>query len=692
MVLAIAALLAAQSVARPVVVRHDGQPVAGASIECASAKTTTGPEGRATITVPADGCTLLVTREGLAPFSLPIKAEPQPIEVILDEAPDVEEAVVVTATRGGRLAADQALRVEVVAREEIEEKLLMTPGDIVMLLNETTGIRLQATSPALGGASVRIQGLAGRYTPVLTDGLPINSTQVASLGLLQIPPMDLRQVEVIKGAASALYGAAALGGVINLVTRPPGDERVRELLVNATSRGGADAIAWLAGPATGRWGYTLLAGVHTQSLADVDRDGWADVPRYRRVIVRPRAVFEGDGRNLDVRGGFTRESRTGGFADGRYVQSVDTTRADAGVVARITAGAAVVSVRASLSSVAHTHRYGADPYEDRHDALFGEVSLSRALGRHLLVLGGAVERQSYGNGQLPAFDYGWTIPGLFVQDDWTVHPRWTLSLSARADHHPEFGAFVSPRVSSLVRAAGWDVRGSIGVGFHAPTPLADEVDDVGLGRVIPPDDLKAERGVSVSVDATRRIGVVEMTGSVFSSRIEHALAVAADGDRLRLSSRPQPTRTSGAEIFARLRRGSVVVTASHAWTRATEVEPTGERDVVPLTPRAAWGVVAAWERHGRARIGVEIYRTGRQRLEDNLFAAESQPYTIVGWLAERRIGRYRLFVNFENLTGVRQSEFAPLIRPAPSATGRYTVDAWAPLDGRTVNAGVWIRF
>src|SRR5207245_5930707 len=96
-------------------------------------------------------------------------------------------------------------------QEEIEEKLMMTPGDITMMLNEMGGLRVQTTSPGLGAASVRIQGMKGRYTRFLSDGLPLFGQQGGGLGLLQIPPMDLGQVEVIKGAASALYGAGAIG-------------------------------------------------------------------------------------------------------------------------------------------------------------------------------------------------------------------------------------------------------------------------------------------------------------------------------------------------------------------------------------------------------------------------------------------------------------------------------------------------
>ena len=87
--------------------------------------------------------------------------------------PPVRVAVTITSSSisigrprtGGRID-DQPMRVEVLDREEIEEKMLMTPGDIVMMLNEMGGMRVQTTSPSLGAASVRIQGMRGRYTRV----------------------------------------------------------------------------------------------------------------------------------------------------------------------------------------------------------------------------------------------------------------------------------------------------------------------------------------------------------------------------------------------------------------------------------------------------------------------------------------------------------------------------------------------
>src|SRR6476620_4342221 len=245
----------------------------------------------------------------------------------------VEESVtVVASTRTDKRLEDQPMRVEVLGREEIEEKMLMTPGDIVMMLNEMGGMRVQTTSPSLGAASVRIQGMRGRYTRVLSDGLPLFG-DVGGLGLLQIPPMDLGQVEVIKGVASALYGAGAMGGVVNLLSRRPGSEHQEELLFNRSTRGATDAVTFLSGPLSRGWGASLMGGGHWQETDDVDGDAWADLAGYGRAVVRPRVFWDnGNGRTFFATTGFTFEDREGGTVQGEvlaatgqpYVEALET--------------------------------------------------------------------------------------------------------------------------------------------------------------------------------------------------------------------------------------------------------------------------------------------------------------------------------------------------------------------------------
>jgi iron complex outermembrane receptor protein len=268
----------------------DRRPVEAAQVSAREIRGVTNSAGEAVLGLLPGRHVLRVEKFGIATAedTIVLRAGADTaVTFTVREAAVEHEAIIISSTRAERRIEDEPIRVEVVAREEVEEKLLMTPGDIAMLLNETAGLRVQPTAPSLGGASVRILGLRGRYTHILSDGLPLFGAQTGALGPLQIPPMDVRQVEGIKGVASALYGASALGGVVNLISRRPGEEREREVLLNQSTLGGSDAILWAAQQLSAAWGYSLLASGHRQSAADVDDDGWADVPSFRRGVSGP---------------------------------------------------------------------------------------------------------------------------------------------------------------------------------------------------------------------------------------------------------------------------------------------------------------------------------------------------------------------------------------------------------------------
>jgi iron complex outermembrane receptor protein len=153
------------------------------------------------------------------------------------------------------------------------------------------------------------------------------------------------------------------------------------------------------------------------------------------------------------------------------------------------------------------------------------------------------------------------------------------------------------------------------------------------------------------------------------------------------------TRIRGSELLLRYRKNHFVVTGSYVLTDATEPAESGSaQEAVPLTPRHTAGMVAMWEQHGKGRVGLEAYYTGRQRLEDNPYRTHSRSYVELGVLGEIVLGKVRLFINAENLLNVRQTRYDPLLLPRRAENGRYTVDVWAPTDGFIVNGGVRIQF
>ena len=634
-----------------------------------------------------------------------VQAEEHLDQKVSDEHEEAEESeeIVVQATRSRRRVQDEPIRVEVISQEEIAEKLLMRPGNIAMLVNETGGLRVQVTAPSLGAANIRVQGMDGRYTQLLADGLPLYGGQASSLGVLQIAPTDLGQVEVIKGAASALYGPSALGGVINLVSRRPGDEPEAEVLLNATSRNGQDLTAYAASPIGNGLSASLTGGYHRQSRQDLDDEGWTDMPRYKRWSVRPRLFWEGsEGASLFVTAGTMTEDRVGGTLPGEtapdgqpFVQAQYTRRFDTGIVGAMPLkGVGTLNLRASGMTQRHDHQYGDVAEDDRHGSAFGEASVAGGTDKTPWVAGLAVQLDRFRSETFPEFDYTYKVPALFGQVEHDATDELTLAASGRLDVHNEFGTQFSPRLSLLYKPGPWRVRASVGRGFYAPTPFVEEIEEAGLSRLEPLGELEAETAQSASVDVGYARGAVEASVTLFASNVDNAVRLEPTApDRVRLVNVDRQTRTRGAELLLRYRWKQFHVSGSYVYTKATEPDLDGNgRRATPLTPKHTGGLVAIWEDHDKGRIGIEAYYTGRQQLDENPYRSESRPYVHLGVLGELVVGKARLFVNAENLLGVRQTKYDPLLLPQRAPDGRWTVDVWAPTDGFVVNGGIRLRF
>ena len=686
-------------------VTAESGPVPGADVTINGQSIRTGQDGSVNTSIALGNVKISVAKAGFYPANTSLVADTArewTVQVELEPQKAVEEQIKVYATRNDVRIQDSPLHVEVLQREEIEEKMLMTPGDIVMMLNEMGGMRVQTTSPSLGAASVRVQGMRGRYTSFLSDGLPLFGQQGAGLGLLQIPPMDLGQVEVIKGNASALYGGAAMAGVVNLISRRPAPEPVHEFLVNRSTLGATDVSLFMASPLSTHWSASLLGGGHWQERRDVDGDGWADLAGYGRGVARPRFFWDDkNGRTALLTGGITYENRSGGTvpdavlpATGApYSEALNTRRYDfGGNVQWLIENRYVVTARFSVTDQRHRHQFGDVTEKDRHELLFSEVSIKGSSGRNTWVAGAAAQRDAYRPLDVSRFTYTYVVPGIFIQDDLHIASWLSVSASARADFHNRYGAFLSPRLSALLRWANWTMRMSVGQGFFAPTALTEETEAAGLSRLSLPAPLLAERGRTASIDLTRSFGPLSVTTTLFASNISHPVYVDR-GAIYRIINLSEPSRNRGAELLATWRKAPFTATASYTYVRSSELDPTVGRAEVPLTPRHSFGLVGMWEKEGIARFGIECYYTGQQRLEYNPYRGFSSPYFIVGAMGERKVAAHvKLFLNLENLANVRQSRWNPMLLPSRASDGRWTVDAWAPVDGRVINGGARFVF
>jgi iron complex outermembrane receptor protein len=598
--------------------------------------------------------------------------------------PAEEEGTVVASTRTGGRTDGQAVPIAVVGRDHIEAGMLRAPGDILTLFNGMPGLRMQTTSPVLGTTILRMQGLPGQYTRLLLDGVHLYGDRPGGYTLPRIPPMDLDRAEIIKGPASAFYGSDSLAGAVNLLSRKPGKEPSREFLFSQSARNATDGVLWISSLPTGSWSRTFLAGGHRQEETDVDHDGWSDVAGYARGAVRQRVFWDNQqGRSAAGVAGVTFETREGGSAFAR--ESLETKTADGGLSGEMMLeNGSILAGAGSLFVQSRTRDFSDGREHERHQSATLEITLRGATTRHTWLAGIAADWYAIRSDGLPS-GYVSTRPGIFVHDDLTVAPWLVVSGSARLDHHNLYGLLWSPRGSALVRGGRWAARLSAGQGYFTPRPLTEETEAAGLARLTIEEPLEVDTARNVSADLTHTTRATRLTLSVFRSKIDDPAQI--DRATYTLRTETEPIVTRGVEVLGRGRRGPFSVIGTYTYVRTRQ---HGGRELA-LTPRHSAGLIAAAEA-GRSRIGVEVLFTGEQQLDANPYRSTSEPYVVVGLLGEHRVGRWRVFVNADNLTDVRQTNWDPIARPARDVDGRWTVDAWAPLDGRVINAGIRVSF
>lgn len=158
-----------------------------------------------------------------------------------------------------------------------------------------------------------MQGLPGKYTQLLRDGLPLFGGYSGSFSILQIPPADLKQIEIVKGASSTLYGGGAIAGMINLVSKTPKlNQSEKQITINQSTLRESNINAFFSNR-NKKIGYTFFAGGTYQKQVDVNKDSLSDVPNVKSFFLHPRLFFYPNSRQiLTVGYNLTYEERKGG--------------------------------------------------------------------------------------------------------------------------------------------------------------------------------------------------------------------------------------------------------------------------------------------------------------------------------------------------------------------------------------------
>lgn len=426
------------------------------------------------------------------------------------------EVIVVTGTRSAGTQRDSAIATRVVTRDQIEGAGAQTAAQALAM---QPGVWI---SRGLGGAEATLHGLGGKYVAVLVDGQRQIGRVDGVLDLDRLSTADVQQIEVVSGPSSALYGADALGGVINLVRRVPGEDRL-----HLSTRYATDNASDVAGDATFVTDRFYVSGTGQWRRApavDLDEGDLAttisEYDEYRgglRAGYRPasasgrleRVELEGKYLQRDLQG--IDSQQTGAVFDRRNLVEEAGARASAQFADEthrlaLAAGATLVRDQFLYDQRGST---ALDKDEETTETLLeANAGYERTIaGDHRASAGAEVMHEAQDSPRL-AHEGDRTRFGMYAQDQWTPHRKVTLVPAARLDADSQFGVHVTPRLAALYKVNDQvEARASVGLGYRAPSfkELYLRFENPGAGYVIDGNpDLEPETSRALTANLTAR--------------------------------------------------------------------------------------------------------------------------------------------------------------------------------------------
>ena len=692
-----------------VITEAENEPLMGATVyfEALEKGAVTNFDGIAEFTEIPDGQhQIIISFLGFETFETTIQI-PSNNELMfkLKEGGNQLDAVVLQSTRSTRTVRKIPTRIEFIGAEELGEKAIMNPTNISMVLRESTGIQMQQTSLSSGSTNIRIQGLDGRYTQLLRDGFPLYGGFSSGLSILQIPPLDLQQFEIIKGSSSTLYGGGAIAGLVNMVSKTPDEEPALDIMLTQTQALGSTANVFYS-KRNEKFGVSLYGSGHYQKAYDPEDDGFSNLPKTTSISFNPKLFYyPSDKTTLWFGLNGTYDDRIGGDItkiengeDGihQYTEENNSKRLSSQLVYQTQLDS--ISSLEFKNSVSFFDRNLTVPdfnFDGKQTNTFTEITYNTASEKTDWIVGANLYTSNFDendNAPLQRDQKDVTF-GAFANNIFDISDNWILETGLRADYNTDFGFFPLPRISLLYKNnSGFSSRIGGGLGYKIPDIFTEEAEYINFENVlaINKSTVDAERSYGVNFDLNYQTRLSDEIG--FS--INQLFYVTAINDGLLLNSTDNGLfqfENATDEIFSKGAETNIKFTyKDFRWFLNyalidTKLNYLPGNPQKPLTAKHNAGSVLMYESE-KWRIGYETFYTGKQFLSNG---TETTDFVTMGLLVMRNFKLGSVFVNFENFTDRRQSRFSPLVLP-PHENPVFP-EIYAPTDGFIFSVGLIIK-
>lgn len=648
-------------------------------------------------------------------LSFPQPAGAAVMQVQLQTQAEEMEEVVVTSTRNYQKPEYLPTRVEVITEEDVEERSHDKPSDVSHVLREQPGVQVQRTSATAGTMGIRLQGLNSRYVQLLKDGFPLFGGFSNVIGITQIPPLDLKQVEIIKGPASTLYGGDAIAGVINLISKTPTEAPVYDIMFNGESANAYDAglyasqkIKWFS--------FSLMGAYRFQFAKDWDHDHFTETPKLQRYGVSPQLFFDlSKQARLNIGGNYTHEERLGGAME--YIANKNDSvynYYERNVSEHISANlkfeydfekAGKLTLKSAFNYFDRDLKIPYYLFNGRQLASASEINYRFIYKKHDVVIGLDYRTDQFDeekDSALAKRSYKFNTVGGFLQYIYNFSERTTLEGGFRIDYNNVYKVYPLPHVAIRHK---WNdffaTRFNIGMGYKLPTIFQDESEEArflnvqAIAKMVKPEislggtiDLKIKlpnyNGLQITINQLyflthifRPLLVKETTDSTISVLDPVQISYAnANGYR----------QSGGVETGINFAYRGFAASLVYTYTDNNQ-KINNVRSISPLTSKHIVSFLAGYEIK-KFSIGLDIYYYSPVKLSDGRVGKNIWE---VGINVQYAFKYILLFTNFENIANIRQTSFSPVVYPNPTYAHPRFSEIYAPLEGRLFNAGFKVR-
>lgn len=548
----------------------------------------------------------------------------------MEEVSFTTDEVVVSANRNevSRKAAPVVVNV-------MSAKLFETVNstDLAKSLNFQSGIRVENNCQNCGFPQVRINGLEGPYSQILINSRPIISALSGVYGLEQIPVNMIERVEVVRGGGSALFGANAVGGTINIITKDPINNSF-QVASTMSNMNGKSWEQYMGGNVSlvakdNSYGIALYETYRNRNPYDADGDGFSELGKLNMNTFGMRAYYRPNYfSRINVEYHTTNEFRRGGNKFNLQPHEADITEQTKHIINsggvsydRYWGEKHKMSVYGSIQHTDRNSYYGAqkdmNAYGKTNDLTWvvGGMyvgNMDRCLFAPATFTGG-VEYQSNSlqdvmTGYHRDMQQDVRIAGGFVQNEWRLN-RWTMLVGARLDKHNLIDhPIFSPRVNFLYKPSdNLQARLTYSTGFRAPQAYDEDLHVTAVGgegvQIRLADGLREERSNSFSGSVDWSFPMGHWQSNIllegFYTDLHHVFVLEDIGEDQNGDKIKERRNGSGAKVYgvnldakvahgreAQLQLGFTVQRSRYnraeVWTSEGEEEQTTKR--MPRTP------------------------------------------------------------------------------------------------------------